>query len=198
MSPLILASSSSIRAELLTRVRVPFEVMPARIDEDAIKLSLVEQGASTRDIADALAEGKARKIALKHPEVLVLGCDQVLDFKGQVLSKPQDPNEAIDQLKKLSGEKHSLLSAAVIYEDARPIWRHIGQVRLTMHKFSDDWINDYVERNWESVRYSVGGYKIEEEGARLFSRIEGDHFNILGLPLLELLSYLTLRGTLPS
>jgi septum formation protein len=86
----------------------------------------------------------------------------------------------------------------VLYEEAKPVWRHIGQVRLTMRNASDDYIEDYVHRNWESIRHSVGAYKLEEEGVRFFSRIDGDYFTVLGMPLLELLSHLTLRGTLPT
>ena len=198
MSPIILASSSPIRAQLLQQVRLPFEIEPARIDETTIKDALLAEGAKPRDIADALAEGKARKVAFKFADRLVLGSDQVLDFKGTVFSKPRTQEDAIAQLIELRGRSHNLFSAAVIYEAAKPVWRHVGQVRLTMHDLSDEWLIAYVSRNWDSIRHSVGGYKIEEEGARLFSRIEGDHFNILGLPLLELLSYLSLRGTISS
>lgn len=198
MTPLILASTSEIRAELLRRNRVPFTAMAARIDEDAIKDAMTSENARPREIADALAEAKARKIASKHPEALVLGCDQVLEFDGALLSKPASPENAAEQLRRMRGNRHSLLSAAVIYEDARPVWRHVGQVRLYMRDASDEWIEDYVERNWSSIRHAVGAYKLEEEGPRLFTRIEGDYFNVLGMPLLELLSYLTLRGTLPA
>ncbi|MEJ2022899.1 MAG: Maf family protein, partial [Maritimibacter sp.] len=94
----------------------------------------------------------------------------------------------------LSGQTHKLLSAAVLYEAGEPIWRHVGVVRLTMHQLSESYVEDYVSRNWDSIRHAVGAYKLEEEGVRLFSRIEGDYFNVLGLPLTELLSYLITRG----
>ena len=195
---LILASASSTRADMLHRAGVKFEVIPAKVDEDAIKAALLADGAKPRDIADALAEAKARKIAAKHPDALVLGSDQVLDFQGTLLSKAASPEDALAQLKSMRSNRHHLLSAAVIYEDAKPVWRHVGQVRLYMRDASADWLQDYVTRNWESIRHSVGAYKLEEEGVRLFTRIEGDHFNVLGMPLLEVLSYLTLRGTLPA
>lgn len=198
MPPLILASGSNIRAELLERSGVDFEVVKPAVDEDLIKESMTAEGARPRDIADALAEAKARKVAGKYPDRLVLGCDQVLDFEGTLLSKPDTPQEAHAQLESMRGKKHELLSAAVIYEDAKPVWRHVGQVRLYMRDLSDSWLEGYVNRNWESIRHSVGCYKLEEEGPRLFTRIEGDHFNVLGLPLLELLSYLTMKGTLSS
>ncbi|MXQ08245.1 septum formation protein Maf [Alphaproteobacteria bacterium GH1-50] len=197
MSPLVLASASEIRRQLLDRSGVPCRVQPARVDEDAIKDALLSEGASPRDIADALAEAKARKVASKEPGALVLGCDQVLDFEGTILSKPESPEDAQIQLKAMRGKRHMLLSAAVIYDDAKPVWRHVGVVRLYMRDASDGWIDDYVSRNWDSIQHAVGAYKLEEEGVRLFSRIDGDHFNVMGLPLLEILSYLTLRGTLP-
>lgn len=198
MSGIILASGSEIRADLLRRSRVPFDVVTAAIDEDAIKASLLAEQVAPRDIADALAEAKARKVAMKHPDRLVVGCDQVLDLNGQLVSKAESPDDAIALLRSMSGQKHTLLSAAVVYDDAKPVWRHIGQVRLFMRNLSDDWVGAYVDRNWDSIKHAVGCYKLEEEGPRLFTRIEGDHFNVLGLPLLELLSYLTLRGTLRS
>ena len=196
--PLILASASEIRARLLQNAGVSIEVQPARIDEDAIKQALEAEQATPRDIADTLAEMKARRCAEKGEGELVLGCDQVLAFKGGVLSKPRTIEEAEAQLKSLRGQTHQLLSAAVIFEDFKPVWRHVGVARLSMRDFSDDYLRVYLERNWDSVRWSVGGYKIEEEGIRLFRAIQGDTFTIQGLPLLELLSYLTLNGTLPT
>jgi len=195
---LILASGSAIRADLLRRASLAVEVIPARVDEDAIKSAFLAEQAKPRDIADALAEAKARKVAARHPDRMVLGCDQVLDFQGTLFSKPETPEDARDQLRRMRGKRHMLLSAAVIYDNAKPVWRHVGTVRLHMRDLSDAYIDDYISRNWESIRHAVGAYKLEEEGPRLFTRIEGDHFNVLGLPLLEILSYLTLRGTLPA
>ena len=195
---LILASGSAARAEMLRRAGVVFGIAPARIDEDAIKASLQAEGASSRDIADSLAEAKARKIATRHQEALVLVADQVLEFPGRIRSKPTTKADAVRQLMSMRGFDHKLLSAAVIYEGVRPVWRHVGQARLNMATRSDTWIQNYVERNWDHVQCSVGAYRIEDEGVCLFSRIDGDHFVVLGLPLLEILSYLTMRGTLPS
>ncbi|WP_424178046.1 Maf family protein [Yoonia sp. TsM2_T14_4] len=195
---IILASGSAIRAELLRKADVAFTVQIARIDEDAVRASLQADNASPRDIADTLAELKAQKVASKHPDTLVIGCDQILALDQDILTKPDTKAQALDQLRTLRGRKHQLLSAAVIYGDGKPLWRHVGTVRLHMRDASDDYLAAYVDRNWDSIRHAVGAYKLEEEGVRLFTRIEGDYFNVLGLPLLELLSYLTFRGTLQT
>ncbi|EAR53044.1 Maf protein [Oceanicola granulosus HTCC2516] len=195
---LILASGSEIRATLLRNAGLEIDVQPARVDEASLRDSLLAEGTRPRDIADALAELKAAKVSAREPGRLVIGADQVLDHRGTLFSKPESPGEAEDQLRTLSNDRHQLHSAAVICEDGRPVWRHVGTVRLMMRPLSDAYIEDYVARNWTSVRHAVGAYKLEEEGARLFTRIDGDNFNVLGLPLLELLSYLILRGTLPS
>jgi septum formation protein len=192
--PLILASSSETRLRLLQAAGLDVTSYNPRIDEVAIRDSLTAEGASPRDIADALAEMKARKIAEREQGALVLGCDQVLEFDRKVWGKPQTPDEALQQLLAFRGKSHKLLSAVVLYDAGKPIWRHVGEVKLTMRMMSDDWLKAYVARNWESIRHSVGGYKLEEEGIRLFLTIEGDYFTILGLPLLPLLGYLGERG----
>ncbi|WP_170382323.1 Maf family protein [Ruegeria atlantica] len=194
--PIILASGSFIRAQLLENAGVPFSVQVARVDEDTMKRALLAGEASPRDIADALAEMKARKVSDKNPGAMVLGCDQVLDFDGQLLSKPETPEDALGQLKAMRGKRHMLLSAAVIYQDGEPIWRHVGQVRLRMRMSSDAYLRDYINRNWDSIRHAVGAYKLEEEGVRLFATIDGDYFNVLGMPLLELLNYLAVKGVI--
>lgn len=196
MPQIILASGSSIRKTLLTNAGVPFTTLPARIDEDAIKAALQAEEASPRDVADALAEFKARKLAEKYPEALVIGSDQVLEFQGGILSKPATRDDAADQLRAMRGRQHKLLSAIVVYENAEPVWRHVGQVRLLMRDFTDDFLQAYLDRNWPGIGDSVGGYKLEEEGVRLFSRIEGDYFTVLGLPLLELVGFLTQKGVI--
>jgi septum formation protein len=195
---LVLASTSEIRITLLRNAGVNVDTMPARVDEETITASLIADGAKPRDIADMLAEIKARKISEKFPNRLVLGCDQVLDFNGKLLNKPKSQDEAVDQLGSLRGQTHKLFSAAVIYEDAKPVWRAIGQVRVHMRVFSDEYLAQYVDRNWDSIQHSVGGYKLEEEGSRLMARVDGDYFTVLGLPLLDILSYLSLRGFIQS
>ncbi|MEL7165666.1 MAG: Maf family nucleotide pyrophosphatase [Pseudomonadota bacterium] len=194
--PIILASGSTIRATLLGNAGVSFDQVVARVDEQMVKDALAADGAPPRDIADALAEAKARKVAQKHYDAMVIGCDQVLAFKGQVISKPRDMDEATAQLTTLRDQRHSLFSAAVIYHEGEPIWRHIGEAKLKMRAFSDTYRDAYVARNWDDIQYSVGGYQLEAEGVRLFHGVEGDYFHVLGMPLLELLAFLTLRGAI--
>lgn len=194
IKPLILASSSETRFRLLQAAGLDVVQRNPRIDEAAVRASLTADSATPRDIADALAEMKARKIADKDEGSLVLGCDQVLAYRHKVWGKPETEAEALQQLMAFRGHSHKLLSAVVLYDSGKPVWRHVGEVQLTMRLMSDEWLQGYVARNWHSIRHSVGAYKLEEEGIRLFSVIEGDYFTILGLPLLPLLGYLGERG----
>ncbi len=194
MTTLILASQSEIRSELLRRVGLRFEAHPARIDEATIRASMEAEDARPRDIADVLAEQKALKLAGRYPEAMVIGCDQVLALEGEIISKPESKEEAAVQLARLSGRSHRLLTAAVIVEGARPQWRVVTEAQLWMKPLTETFIDSYLDRNWPDVASSVGAYKLEAEGPRLFQRITGDHFTILGLPLLELCTYLELRG----
>lgn len=191
---IILASSSETRQRLLSAAGLTFTHAAARIDEVSIRASLEADGAKPLDIADLLAEMKARKLAEKNFDALVIGCDQALDFKGKSWGKPETKEDALHQLSVLRGQTHHLLSAIVVYHQGEPVWRHVGKARLTMHDFSDDWLAGYVARNWDSIRHSAGCYLLEAEGVRLFSAVDGDYFTILGLPLLPLLGYLRTRG----
>ena len=195
---LILASGSRIRADLLRSAALNISVESPRLDEDPLKAALLAEDASAHDIADALAEAKARKVANRFPQARVLAADQTLSFENRMLSKPATREEAREHLMMLRGKTHMLLSAAVLYENAEPVWRHVGRARLTMRAFSDTYLDNYLDRNWPDIGESLGGYKLEKEGVRLFSSIQGDHFTILGFPLLELLNFLSVRGTLQS
>lgn len=192
---LILASRSTTRQAMLAAAGIVFEARPARVDEAMVKAALVQEGHGPRAIADALAEVKALRV---RAQGLVLGCDQVLDHDGETLSRPETPEEAIDRILTLSDGRHRLHSAAVIAEDGRPVWRHVTTVTMTMRALSAAYVEDYVARNWDIIRHTPGGYLVEAEGARLFHRIEGDHFAVLGLPLLPLIDFLVTRGELAA
>ncbi len=191
---LILASGSATRLGLLQATGLDVQAMPVAVDEPALRAALTAEGASPRDIADALAEMKARKRADKMPDDLVLGCDQILDLGGRIFGKPETPEHAFELLCALQTGPHRLLSALVLYDNAKPVWRHVGQVTLTPRGLSDTWLRGYVARNWDQIRHSAGAYQIEAEGIRLFQSIDGDYFTVLGLPLLPLLNYLADRG----
>ncbi len=195
-STIVLASGSEIRRHLLQQAGVLFDADPVRVDEHTIRNSMLAEGATPREVADALAEVKARRGSARHPGALVIGCDQVLEFDGTILGKPESRDVVRAQLDALNGKAHKLMSAAVIFRNGEPQWRHIGTVRMQMRQVSSAYLDDYVRRNWDSIRHSVGGYKLEEEGVRLFRRIDGDYFSVLGLPLLEVVGYLTSVGGL--
>ncbi len=194
---LVLASLSAARRAMLEAAGVNFEAVAANVDEDGAKASFRAQGLAARDLADVLAELKAMRLSAKRPGDCILGCDQTLALDdGQMLDKPDD--DLASQLRLLSGRTHRLHSAIVACEGGTPVWRHIGVATMTMRVLSDAFIADYVAREGDAVRNCVGGYRIEGPGAQLFSRIEGSHFTILGLPLLPLLDWLRVRGDLQS
>jgi len=193
-SNLVLASASEIRAQLLRGAGLRAEVYPARIDEAELRANLHANAATPRDIASALADQKARQVSEHFPGALVLGADQVLALDDTVLGKPASPVDAVAQLTALSGRSHFLLSALAVFQGGQPLWRHVGTARLTMHPLPAAEIEAYVAAHWASVRHAVGCYKLEEHGARFFSRIEGDYFTVLGLPLIEFLTWMRARG----
>jgi septum formation protein len=196
---LVLASTSAARRAMLTAAGVPHEALAPMVDEDAIKDSLRAAGAGAREIADALAEAKAVKLSRKLPGALVLGADQMLALAdGTTLDKPADRAAAAAQLKRLRGVEHRLISAAVIAENGTPVWRLVDTARLTMRDFSDAFLDAYLDAEIGHIVHCVGGYRLEAMGAQLFARISGDHFTILGLPLLGVLDYLRVRGALTA
>lgn len=196
---LVLASQSSTRRAMLGAAGVDFDAMTPGVDEEAAKASLRAQGFGARDLADALAELKALRLSGRIPGALILGSDQTLALDdGTMLDKAEDRATAAEQLRQLSGKAHSLYSAAVIAENGRAVWRHVDRVKLLVRPLSEDFIQAYLDAEYAEVAGSVGCYRIEGRGAQLFSRIEGSHFTILGLPLLPLLDYLRTRGLLTS
>jgi septum formation protein len=193
---LILASGSPTRLRLLRNAGVSFTAEAPRLDEERIRAALAAEGASPRHMADTLAEMKARKVAARHPQAVILGADQILDVDDEAFGKPAGREELRAQLYRLRGRRHRLHSAAVLFADGAPQWRLVGEARLTMRALTDEWIETYLDRNPDLLG-TVGGYLLEGEGLRLFSAIEGDYFTVLGLPLLPLLLYLDERGLLP-
>lgn len=192
--PIVLASASSTRKAMLAAAGVAVQAVPARLDEETVIAALAAEGTRPRDIADALAEAKARRVEARHPGAVVIGADQVLDLDGAVLDKAADIDAVRSQLQRLRGRTHLLHTAVVIFHDGDPVWRQVEGARLTMRTASDAYLDAYLARHGAGLVGTAGGYRIEEEGARLFSRIEGDHFGILGLPLIPVLNYLALRG----
>jgi septum formation protein len=194
---LLLASRSAARRQMLEAAGVAFQAVEAELDEQAAKAGLEAAGFDARGIAEELAQLKALGAAA-GPGDLVLGSDQTLELDdGAMLSKPASREDARAQLRMLSASTHQLHSAAVIVENGAMVWWHSETVALTMRPLSAAFIESYLEREYEAIRWSVGGYRIEGAGAQLFDRIEGSHFAILGMPLLPLLAYLRQRGLLP-
>lgn len=198
MAKLVLATSSTIRQQILSDAGVSFEVIAARIDESSIKDALLADAQPPRNIADALAELKAQKVAMRHPDSLILAMDQVLVADGELFDKPNQRAEAKTQLQSLSGTSHHLISAAVAYENNAPVWRSVKTAKLTMRPLSDAFLDQYLEHEGDAILNCVGAYRLEGLGAQLFTSIEGDYFTILGLPLLEILAFLRTRGHLVS
>ena len=194
---LILASKSAARRAVLDGAGVRYEARVAGVDEDAVKTSLLAEGAGPREIADALAELKAIRVSSGRPD-FVIGSDQTLDLDGQLYDKAESVEAARERLKLLRGRTHKLHSAVVVAKEGAPIWREIVTASLTMRDFSDAFLDDYLASEGEHALGSVGCYRLEGPGAQLFSKIEGDYFAILGLPLMGLLDLLRRHGELTA
>jgi septum formation protein len=199
VSGVVLASQSASRRAILEAAGITFTAEAAGVDEESVKLAMLAEGADGRRLADALAELKAVKISRRYPTDLVLGCDStVAAADGTLIDKAESRKESRAQLQRLRGTTHKLTSAAVVALGGEPIWRHVDTARLTMRDFSDAFLDSYLDAEWPAIGACVGGYRLEGRGIQLFSRIEGDHFTILGLPLLPLLDWLRVRGDLPA
>ena len=195
--PIILASGSAIRRQIMEGAGIDFEVVTKTVDEDALKAALLADHVAPRDIADALAEAKSVAVS-RSREGLVIGADQVLVVDGRLYDKPKSRDEARERLRLLRGRTHKLIGGTVVSEDGRAVWRNLATTTLTMRAFSDAFLEDYLDREGDLVTKSVGAYRFEGLGAQLFTHVEGDFFAILGLDLLPLLDYLRIRGALPE
>ncbi|QNA85848.1 Maf-like protein [Sphingomonas sp. So64.6b] len=196
---LVLASKSASRRAMLTAAGVPFEAVAAGVDEESAKAALAGEGLAARDMADALAELKALKVSQRDGESLVLGSDSIVALEdGTMLDKPVDRAQAADHLRRLSGKRHELVSAAVMAEQGRAVWRIVDRAKMHVRPLSASFIETYLDAEWPAISGCVGCYRIEGPGAQLFSRIEGSQFTVLGMPLLPVLDYLRVRGVLPA
>jgi len=190
MFKLILASKSKVRKEILDKNNIPAEVQPSSVDEDPIKQSLLNENASPEIISKNLAELKASKVSQKNFDVLVLGADSVIDLNGKLISKPQNREEALNILKKLNGKKHNLVSSVCISKNGSMIWNHTDKATLTMKKFSDKELREYLSKISDESLYAYNVYQIEGEGKNLFLKIDGDKNTIMGLPIKKIQEYL--------
>ena len=195
--PIILASGSAIRRQIMEDAGLDFEVVVKPVDEAAIKAAMLAENAPLRDIADALAEAKALRVS-RTTLGLVIGADQIMEMDGQLFDKPVDVAEARARLLSMRGKRHDLVGAVVVAQNGAAQWRHLSRTKLWVRDFSEDFLDDYLAREGELVTKSVGAYRFEGPGAQLFERVEGDFFSILGLSLLPLLDYLRTRGAVPA
>ena len=197
MTRIILASGSEIRREILTGAGIDFDVIVKPVDEAEIKQSMLAQESRVADIADALAEAKARRVSLGESG-LVIGADQIMEMDDQLFDKPKTMEEARERLMFMRGKTHHLIGAVVICDNGNPVWRHLAKTRLTMRNFSETFLDEYLEFEGEDILKSVGAYRFEGRGSQLFSEVKGDFFSILGLSLLPVLDYLRERGAILS
>tara|TARA_B100000686_G_C16635187_1_gene886905 strand:+ start:463 stop:1044 length:582 start_codon:yes stop_codon:yes gene_type:complete len=193
MHNLILASKSKVRKEILEKNNINCLVEPSDIDEEPIKNSLLNEGVSPEIVSKNLAELKANKISQKKNEELVLGADSVIDLEGELISKPENRDEAFNILKKLNGKKHQLISSVCISKNGSMIWNYTDKAALTMKKMNDEKLKEYLEKISDEALFAYNVYQIEGEGRTLFSNIEGDENTIMGLPVQKIKEYLKLK-----
>jgi septum formation protein len=191
---LILASASPSRRQMLQNVGLDFAIEPSGVDEDEVKLSLLGERATAQDIATTLAEMKALRVSTRRAGAFVIGADSTLACEGKLYDKPANLAAAREQLKALGGRTHELVSSVVVAKNGARLWHTTETGRLTMRPFTDAFLDAYLARAGEAVCASVGAYQLEGLGAHLFTRIEGDYFTVLGLPLLPLLAFLAEHG----
>tara|TARA_X000001036_G_scaffold227039_1_gene212322 strand:- start:77 stop:658 length:582 start_codon:yes stop_codon:yes gene_type:complete len=192
LNKIILASKSKVRKKILDENNITSQVEPSNVDEDIVKESLLKEQASPSIISKNLAELKANKVSLKFINQMVLGADSVIDLDGELISKPQNRKEAFDILKKLNGKKHYLVSSVCISKNGTMIWNYTDKATLKMKNFSDQDLNQYLNKITDEALYAYNVYQIEGEGRNLFESIEGDENTIMGLPINEIKQYLNL------
>ena len=190
MPKIILASKSKVRKKILDENDILNEVKPSNVDEDIVKLSLLKEKATPEIISKNLAELKANKVSNKYIDDLVLGADSVIDLEGELISKPNDRNEALEILKKLNGKKHHLISSVCISKNGSMVWNHTDKASLTMKKMTDQELKNYLVKISDEALYAYNVYQIEGEGKDLFSSIDGNENTIMGLPIEKIKKYL--------
>ena len=190
MPKIILASKSKVRKKILDENDILNEVKPSNVDEDIVKLSLLKEKASPEIISKNLAELKANKVSNKYVDDLVLGADSVIDLEGELISKPNDRNEALEILKKLNGKKHHLISSVCISKNGSMVWNHTDKASLTMKKMTEEELKNYLVKISDEALYAYNVYQIEGEGRDLFSSIDGNENTIMGLPIEKIKKYL--------
>ena len=191
MFEIILASKSKVREEILKKNNFTCNVQPSNVDEDPVKESLIKEGASPEIISKNLAELKANKVSNKFHDVIVLGADSVIDLNGELISKPQDRDEALNILKKLNGKKHSLISSVCISKNGSMIWNYTERAYLTMKTFTNKELIDYLKKIPDDILFAYNVYQIEGEGRNLFVNIDGDEDTIMGLPINKIKMYVS-------
>ena len=190
LNKIILASKSKVRKDILDNNNIPNDVKPSNVDEEIVKESLLKEEATPEIISKNLAELKANKISINEQDVLVLGADSVIDLEGELISKPQNREEALNILKKLNGKIHYLISSVCISKNGIMIWNHTEKAALTMKKFSVEDLKKYLSKISDEALYAYNVYQIEGEGRNLFSKIEGNENTIMGLPVEKIKEYL--------
>ena len=190
LNKIILASKSKVRKDILDNNNILSDVKPSNVDEDIVKESLIKEKASPEIISKNLAELKANKVSLIELDQLVLGADSVIDLEGELISKPENREEALFILKKMNGKKHSLISSVCISKNGSMIWNHTDRATLTMKKFTDEDLRKYLSKISDEALYAYNVYQIEGAGRNLFSKIEGDENTIMGLPIKKIKEYL--------
>ncbi|MDC3054169.1 Maf family protein [bacterium] len=187
---IVLASKSGVRKEILRKNKIDCDIEPSNVDEDEVKISMINENATPTLISKNLAELKANKVSNKNPDKIVLGADSVIDLEGELISKPKSRQEAFEILKKLNGKRHQLISSVCISKNGSMIWNYTDASSLTMKELNLDEIKSYLKKVDDKKLYAYGVYQIEEGGRDLFSKIEGDEDTIMGLPVKKIKEYL--------